>query len=101
LSNSSAKILWTFGERVKEERKKNSVTQEELAEYTGVSVDTVKRIENGKGVKLDVAYNIAAALRVPLESLLPQQEWLSGDEIVGRIQVAQQTLELLEKLHTK
>ena len=101
MSNSSAKILWTFGERVKEERKKNSVTQEELAEYTGVSVDTVKRIENGKGVKLDVAYNIAAALRVPLESLLPQQEWLSGDEIVGRIQVAQQTLELLEKLHTK
>ena len=99
--NSSQKILWIFGERVKEERKKNSITQEELAEYTGVSVDTVKRIENGKGAKLDVAYNIAAALRVPLESLLPQQELLSEDEIVRRINAAKQTLELLEKLHKK
>ena len=103
MSISSAKILFAFRERVKEERKKNSITQNQLAEYAGISVDTVKRIENGKGVKLDVAYNIAAALGVPFESLLPPQKYLSDDEIVRRAYDAQQTLQILleEKLHKK
>ena len=87
--------MWTFSERVREERKKNSMSQDQLAEYAGVSTDTIKRIENGKGVKLDVAYTIAAELRVPLESLLPPQDFLTEDEIVNRIHAAQNALELL------
>ena len=96
----SEKILWIFSERVKEERKKNNITQEQLAAYIGVSTDTIKRIENGKGVKLDVAYMIAAALRVPFESLLPKQDFLPKDELAKKIHDAQDTLQLLlEKIH--
>ena len=95
MSIRSAKILWIFSERVKEERKKNNITQAQLAEYTGVSTDTIKRVENGQGVKLDVAYNIAVALGVPLESLLPQQDCMSNDDLIKKIQ------ELLERLNQK
>ena len=102
MSICSTKILWTFKERVKEERKKNNITQAELAESTKVSIDTIKRIESGQGVKLDIAYKIAEILNVPLESLLPQQEYMSDDELIARIHAAQQTLQLLlEKLHKK
>ncbi len=37
-----------FGTRVKNIRKENGMTQEELADKLFVSVDTVSRIENGK-----------------------------------------------------
>ena len=90
-----------FKVRVKEERKKKGVTQEQLAEQIEVSVDTIKRVENGKGVKLDVAFNIAAALRVPFESLLPPQKYLSNDEVVGKIQTAKQILSFLENIYEK
>ena len=100
MSTRSNKVYWIFKQRVKEERKKNNMTQEQLAEYTGVSIDTIKRIENGQGVKLDVAYNVAEALEVSLESLLPQQKCLSKDDLIQQIQAAQQTLQLLlEKLN--
>jgi len=101
------KILTTFGKRVKEERQKNGMTQEELAEYVCVSDDTIKRIENGKSVKLDIAYNIAEALHVPLGSLLPRQDLSSSeDEIIEKIHAAQETLQLLleqykEKINKK
>ena len=97
---TTEKISWIFQQRVKEERRKNCITQEQLAESIGVSIDTIKRIENGKGAKLDVAYNIAAALRVPLESLLPQQKYLSNDSLTQGIHNIKQISEsLLEKLN--
>lgn len=95
---SRNKILWIFGGQVKEERKKNGVTQAELAAAAGVSADTIKRIESGKGVRLDVAYQIAVALRVPIQSLLPPQE-VSEDELIRCIEAAQETLQLLLDKH--
>ena len=97
---SSNKILWIFGQRVQEERKKDGITQEELADHTGVSVDTIKRIESGKSVKLDVAYRIAVALRLPLQSLLPPQK-MEKEELAERIKAAQDTLQFLFELHKK
>ena len=94
-------ILDVFKDRVKEERKKKGVTQEKLAEQIEVSVDTIKRVENGKGVKLDVAFNIAAALGVPFELLLPTQKYLSDDEVVGKIQTAKEIISFLENLYKK
>lgn len=88
------KILEVFGIRVKKERNKKKITQEELAESVGVSDDTIKRIESGKGVKLEVAFNIAEVLCIPIQSLLPQQD-ISKDELTQRIMEAQETLQLL------
>lgn len=99
---SLAKILWTFRERVKEERKKGNITQSQLAESADVSLDIIKRLETGKSVKVEVAYKIAEALRVPFESLFPQQDLLSDEELIERIRAAQNTLQLLiEKLQKK
>lgn len=49
------------------------MTQEQLAERAGVSVDTVKRYESGKydGIRLDMAWYMADALDTPLQALLP------------------------------
>ena len=63
----------TFGYRVKKERKNQNISQERLAELAGITVDIVKRVEAGLGAKLEVAYDIAEALNVPLASLLPTQ----------------------------
>lgn len=67
-------VFGAFGKRVKEERKRRDITQEQLAEYVGVSDDTIKRIEKGQSVKLDVAFNLALILRIPIQLLLPAQD---------------------------
>jgi transcriptional regulator with XRE-family HTH domain len=89
-----------FGERVKEERKKIKMTQAKLAEYVGISEDTVKRIEKGKGERLDVAFIISKKLGVPLQSLLPQEN-KSEIDIAERIQNAEETLHLLKEMYVK
>ena len=62
-----------FARRMKEERKKQGLKQEDLADLANVSMDTIKRYESSsKGMRLDVAYDIACALNVPLQSMLPQ-----------------------------
>ena len=64
-----------FARRMKEERKKQGLKQENLADLAKVSMDTIKRYESGsKGMRLDVAYDIACALNVPLHSMLPQSK---------------------------
>lgn len=90
-------ILGVFGRRVKEERKRQNVTQEQLAEYAGVSDDTIKRIEKGEGVKLDVAFNIALALHIPIQLLLPVQN-KAVDDVILRLQ---ESIQLLEKLKNR
>ncbi len=60
---------------MKEERRSKGLSREMLAELANISFDTVKRYENGTiGMRLDVAYDIACALDIPLQDLLPQRE---------------------------
>ena len=93
----SEAILKDFGKRVYRERKKNSITQEQLAEQVLVSVDTIKRIESGQGARLDVAYHIANVLRVPIQSLLPPQDCTKGDDKAYKIRAVQDVMrELIE-----
>lgn len=67
-------IYAEFGRRLKKERRKQKITQESLAEAIDVSVETIKRVEKGESIRLDIAYRAALALRVPLASLLPTQQ---------------------------
>lgn len=88
-------ILKTFGNRVKEERNKKRITQAQLAEYINVSDDTIKRLERGNGVKLDVAYHVATVLEIPIQSLLPPQNMQSEHKLIERFYDARDTLEII------
>lgn len=74
MCTSTDKIYEVFGRQVREERLKKRMTQEQLAEYVDVSVDTIKRTESGQSVKLDIAYKISEILETPIQSLLPPQD---------------------------
>ena len=60
-----------LGKRLKEERKKQGVTQEKLAEYVNLSVSHLSHIENGnEKTSLQTIVNIANVLNVSLDDLL-------------------------------
>ena len=95
-------ILAEFGQRVKEERQRQHMTVEQLAEYAGTSDDTIKRIENnrkssnrnGKAVVkvvpgLDTAYNISHALGSPMQALLP----VGHEDMISSIKTTQAFLQ--------
>jgi transcriptional regulator with XRE-family HTH domain len=59
-----------FGERVQALRKRQGLTQEELAEAIEKSVDQISNIERGAtSTRLDTALAIATALKVALPDL--------------------------------
>ena len=71
--NISAKNIYsTFAFNLREERKKQGLSQEGLADICGVSVHTIKRYETGttKQGSLDAAYKIAAGLEKSLDEML-------------------------------
>lgn len=77
-------IPGVFGWNVYQMRKAQGLTQEQLAEKSCVSLDTIKRYESGncEGIRLDMAYYIAGALGVPLQTLLPPQEDRSPEQLL-------------------
>ena len=63
-----------FGKRMRELRSRRGWTQEQMAEYTSLSSDTIRRLEHGKfNPSLDTMGKIAAGLELPLPSLLEDQ----------------------------
>ena len=61
----------TFGTNVKRVRRGKipTLSQVQLAELVGVSVQTITKIESGAGCRLDTAMSIADALDVSVEEL--------------------------------
>ena len=63
-------LFQTLGRRIKEERKKRGLTQERLAELTGISNNFISYIESGrKTASLKTIKKIADALEIPLAGL--------------------------------
>lgn len=60
-----------MGYRIKEEREKRNMTQEQLAEESGVSRGTISALENGtsRATTTKTLSSIAKALGVSIESL--------------------------------
>lgn len=85
-------ISGVFGKCVRTVRKNRGYTQEKLAEETGVSVDTIKRVEDGMGTKIDAAYRIAVALNTPLGAFFPEQT-ANRDAIISSIRLLLDRLE--------
>ena len=75
---------YIIADNVRLNRKKEGLTQMELAERAGLFLDSTKRIEGGKcSMSLDNFLRISDALHVPLLSLLyeqsdgmPYEEWI-------------------------
>lgn len=67
-------IKYIIADNVKLYRKKENLTQIELAEQSELSLDSIKRVEGGKRtMSLDNFLRIADALHVPLSFLLYNQ----------------------------
>jgi transcriptional regulator with XRE-family HTH domain len=64
-----------FGERLQLLRKQVGITQEELANLTGLSIDTISNIERGiNGTKFDVLEQFAKILDVEVKDLFEFSE---------------------------
>jgi len=65
------KVKRTIGARVKEERRKRGLEQEELAQVSNVATRTIGQIENFKGnPTLKTIDKLAKAFKMELEELL-------------------------------
>ena len=64
-----------MGYRIREEREKKNMTQEELARQSGVSRGTISALENGssRATTTKTLMNIARALGVSIEALIYTQ----------------------------
>ena len=61
----------TFAHRLVVARAENRMTQDDLAEAAGVSVDAIRVYETAKNTpRLDKAYDLAYALGVTIDSLV-------------------------------
>lgn len=85
-------ILEIFAEEMKKERKKQRISQERLAEITGVSKDTIRRYENASisCARFDTVVFIAMALGISMDSL-----FLNGGGNKSGIASAKEALDVL------
>ncbi|MDP8205780.1 MAG: helix-turn-helix transcriptional regulator [Candidatus Electryonea clarkiae] len=70
---TSNQIETALCKRLEAIRLSRNITQEQLAEDSGVSLRTIGRLEKGQGVSLDTFIRVLTALRIQhnLEALLP------------------------------
>ncbi|MFD5552741.1 helix-turn-helix domain-containing protein [Streptomyces sp. NPDC127068] len=63
------------GKTVKGTRKLRGLTQKELAEHSGVSISTIRKLEQGDrvGVRMETLHALARTLRVPTMSLVAER----------------------------
>ena len=70
------KSKMNIGEKIKQLRKKNGLTQEQLAEYVDVSITSIRRWEWGKIVpNAKYVQKLAEVLKTTPEDLLEDQTW--------------------------
>ena len=62
--DSNVDIIKEIGKRIKRQRINISLTQQELADKTGVSLRTICNVENGRDTKLSVIISVLRALNI-------------------------------------
>jgi transcriptional regulator with XRE-family HTH domain len=72
-------------------RLSRNITQRQLAEEAGISLRTVRRLENGEGASLDSFLRVLIALRLPhvLEHVLPDPSIRPMERLEGRKKLRQ------------
>ena len=73
---NNTSILNELGKRIRDIRISHSITQKELAKDSGVSYNTVVRLENGEGANLENVIKIMRSLGIlqNINLLIPEQE---------------------------
>ena len=82
-----------IGKKLRAEREKLHITREYVELITGVSIDTIKRIEAGKPSSIENVLKIAASLHIPFSLLFPAP---SRDKEVLRQEIDNLLDEMLE-----
>ena len=63
------------GKRIRKLRKKNGLTQEQLADLLGVALNTISRIEVGsRGISIDLAIELAVHFDTTLDYIFMGRE---------------------------
>ena len=77
-------IAKSLAEKIKEHRKKLKISQESLAQKSGVSLGSIKRFETKYEISLQSFIKITIALDLDndLENLFTHQAYTSIDEII-------------------
>lgn len=85
----------TYGYKIREARKKASMTQKELSEKAGISINSIKKYETTDRVpKMETIKKIAEALGINFIHLIP----IRGEEDDGFIHLDKEGLENLKEL---
>ena len=70
----------SIGLRIRHERNKKGLTQEQLADQIGATREHIARAENGdRGISLEMLVTISNTLKVPISELLADN--LTGSEV--------------------
>ncbi len=79
-----SEIVKSLADKIKEHRKKLKISQEVLAQRSGVSLGSIKRFETKYEISLQSFIKIAIALDLDndLENLFTQKTYTSIDEII-------------------
>ena len=88
-----------LGRRIKRERLKRGITQEQLAEKVDITVNFMSLIENGRNMSVETLANIAVALGVTVDYLLSDTVNVGTDVISEQIVHNLATLNEDEKLY--
>ena len=78
-------IARSLVEKIKQQRKKLKISQQELAQKSGVSLGSIKRFETKYEISLQSFIKIAIALDLDgdLESLFTAKTYTSIDEVIN------------------
>ena len=78
-------IAKSLADKIKEQRKKLKISQEILAQKSGVSLGSIKRFETKYEISLNSFIKIAIALDIDndLESLFTTKSYSSIDEVIN------------------
>lgn len=78
-----------LGKRIAELRKISGLTQEQLAERSGLSVDFISRVERATaGISVESLHSIAKALQVEMKSLFEFQSHTTPQKLAGLFDVS-------------
>lgn len=70
IQSKTEKLLYSIGQQLRAAREEKKMTREDLEEFSGVSVSTIKRVENGGSIHLDNVIRMSMALEIDLEMLI-------------------------------
>ena len=78
-------IAKSLADKIKEHRKKLKISQQELAQKSGVSLGSIKRFETKNEISLQSFIKIAIALDLDndIENLFTQRTYASIDEVIN------------------